>query len=149
MKTFLSIFACFSFLFFKAQVAVSYFPFQSILALSTNTEKLLWGDFKLETNTFFTNMNMEFSPKCHIKRSETVNYYIGAGLSINPVYIAADLSPLNGFFADIGVRIKPLKTQPNVQLVFEISPYVNALLSGGNFRTRLGLAYNFGKHISK
>jgi len=128
-----------------SQVAFSYFPFQSILSVSSNTEKLVWADFKLETNTFITNMNMELSPKCHVKRTEAANYYLGAGVSFNPAYVASDLAIMSGYFADIGVRIKPLKGARNVQVVFELSPYINAQLGGGNLRTRLGIAYNFNK----
>lgn len=127
----------------KAQVALSYFPFQSLLTVSSNTERLLWADFKIETNTFITNMNMELSPKWNIKRTEAVNYYFGAGLSLNPAYITADLPVASGYFADIGVRVKPLKQHRNFQLVFELSPYINSELGGGNIRTRLGLSYNF------
>ncbi len=57
-----------------AQVAISYYPFQSILSVSTNPDKKLFADFKIETNNFVSNFNMEFSPKIHIKRLEKVNY---------------------------------------------------------------------------
>jgi hypothetical protein len=143
MKHFLSaLFTC-SALLLSSQVAVSYFPFQSLISISSNTEKLLWADFKLETNTFFTNTNMELSPKCNIKRTERVNYYLGAGAAFNPVYSAADLPLMSGYFVEAGVRVKPLKEHKGLQVVFEISPYLNAALAGGNLRTRLGLAYNF------
>jgi len=129
-----------------SQVAFSYFPFQSILSVSSNTEKLIWADFKLETNTFITNMNMELSPKFNVKRTESVNYYLGAGVNFNPAYIVSDLAVMSGYFADIGVRVKPLKGVKNLQVVFELSPYINAKLGGGNLRTRLGIAYNFARN---
>lgn len=127
----------------KSQVAFTYFPFQSIICVSSNTERLAWVDLKLETNTFFTNMNMELSPKIHLNTTEQANYYIGPGVNFNPVYAAADLPIVNGYFVDLGVRIKPLKTLKSLQIVFEISPYINEHLAGGNLRTRLGVAYNF------
>lgn len=128
-----------------SQVAVSYFPFQSILSLSSNTEKRVWADYKLETNSFSSNLNMEFSPKINLKRTEWVNYYLGAGISINPANNEAGSSLLNGSFIDIGARIKPWAKARNFQIVFEISPYANRLFSNGNIRTRLGAAWNFTK----
>lgn len=129
----------------SAQIAVSYFPFQSILAISSNTEKRVWADYKLETNSFSSNLNMEFSPKINLKRSEWVNYYLGPGISINPANNEANSSLVNGSFLDIGARIKPWARFRNFQVVFEVSPYVNRLFSNGNIRTRLGAAWNFSK----
>lgn len=126
-----------------AQVAVSYFPFQSILAISTNTEQRLFADFKIETNTFVSNFNLEFSPKVALKRSEGINYYFGPGISVNPANSYANLPVANGYFVDFGMRAKPSKKYQNLQVVFEISPYVNREISGGNLRTRLGVAWNF------
>jgi hypothetical protein len=135
--------------FMHAQVAVSYFPFQSILSISTNTEKLCWADYKLETNSFVSNFNMELSSKLNVRKRELTNYYTGPGISFNPAYSFANLRVLNGFFIDFGVRIKPIAKQRNLQVVFEISPYVNREFSGGNIRTRLGVAWNFQKSEDK
>lgn len=126
-----------------AQVAISYYPFQSILSVSTNPDKKLFVDFKIETNNFVSNFNMEFSPKINIKRSEKVNYYFGIGISINPVNSFANLPTTNGYFIDFGVRAKPFEKHNNLQIVFEISPYVNREINGGNLRTRIGIAWNF------
>src|SRR4051812_29578806 len=102
----------------RAQVAVSYYPFQSILSISSNTEKLIWLDYRVETNSFVSNLNMEFSPMWNIKRTAWVNYYIGPGVSFNPVYAAADVPVLNGYFLDFGTRIKPIQKYTGVQLIF-------------------------------
>jgi hypothetical protein len=128
-----------------SQVAVGYFPFQSVVSLSTNTEKAVWLDYKLETNSFSSNLNMEISPKWNFKRREFVNYYVGAGIAFNPVYVFSNLPIVNGSFLDFGARIKPLKQLNNFQLILELSPYVNADFAGGNIRSKLGLAWNFGK----
>jgi hypothetical protein len=126
-----------------AQVAISYFPFQSILSVSTNTDKRLFADFKIETNNFVSNFNMEFSPKFNLKSLEKVNYYSGIGISINPVNSFANLPITNGYFIDFGMRAKPFEKLNNLQIVFEISPYVNREINGGNLRTRIGIAWNF------
>lgn len=127
------------------QVAISYFPFQSILSISTNTEKLLFIDYKTETNTFASNLNMEFCPKINFKRTNTANYYVGIGISFNPVNQRAQLPLTNGYFTDFGIRIKPSNKIRNLQIVFEISPYINREFKSGNLRTRLGVAWNFNE----
>ncbi|MBS1536963.1 MAG: hypothetical protein JST20_04375 [Bacteroidetes bacterium] len=132
-----------------SQVTISYYPLQSILSISTNTNKLFFADFKLETNTFISNLNMEFSPKINFKSLDNVNYYTGIGISINPVNSYADLPITNGYFIDFGIRAKPFDKLRNLQLVFEISPYINKDCSGGNLRTRLGLSWNFTNESSK
>ena len=129
----------------RAQIAVTYIPVQSLLGLSSNTEKALWADFKLQTNSFVSNLNMEFSAKWNFSRKKPVNYYAGPGWSMNPAYAFVDLPVINGYFVDFGARIKPFGRVKNLQVVFEISPYVNATLNGGNLRTRLGIAWNFSK----
>lgn len=127
----------------KSQIAVSYSPFQSLLGISTNTDKLIWLDYKIETNTFASNLNMEFSPKINFIRKGYVNYYCGPGISFNPVYSGSDLPVTNGYFFDFGARIKPLLKYKSVQILFELSPYINNQFTGGNIRTRLGISYNF------
>lgn len=129
-----------------SQVAITYFPFQSFLGISSNTEKLLWADYKIETNSFSSNMNMELSPKINFLRKEAVNYYLGPGISFNPAYGFTDLGIMNGYFLDFGVRVKPWEQHRNFQVVFEISPFVNHEFKSGSLRTRLGLAWNFKKN---
>lgn len=126
-----------------AQIAISYFPFVSTLSVATNTEKWIWGDYKIATNTFVSNLNMELSPKVNLRRGPIANYYLGPGISFNPANSFSDLPLINGYFLDMGARIKPLKHK-HFQVVFEISPYVNRAFTGGNLRTLLGVAYNFG-----
>lgn len=132
----------------RSQVAVSYFPFQSIVAISSNTERPLWLDYKIETNTFSANMNMELSPKINFRKSELVNYYVGPGVSFNIANSFQNLSLINGYFVDVGARIKPIKKCSNLQLVFEVAPYINQAFDGGILKTRLGLAWNFAKNKS-
>lgn len=127
----------------KAQVSLGYYPFQSILSVTTNTEKIIWGDFRIETNTFFSNVNMELSPMWNFKRTDWVNYYTGAGVNFNPVNVFQDLPFINGYTLDFGARIKPIQKHKNIQLLFEISPYINQEFSSGNLRTLLGVAYNW------
>lgn len=128
------------------QVAISYYPFNSILSITSNTNKRLFADYKLETNNFVSNLNMEFSPKINFKKLEKINYYVGAGVSINPLNTFSSTDITNGYFLDFGIRAKPFEKHEELQIVFEISPYVNKSLTGGNLRTRLGVAWNFKRN---
>lgn len=139
----LTLLLAFAFISSYEQVCVSYYPIQSVLGISSNTERLVWADYKVETNTFFSNLNMEFSPKINFRRTLSANYYSGAGISFNPAYHASDLPWVNGYFLDLGVRIRPILQYGNLQLVFEVSPYLNKEFNGGSLRTRLGISYNF------
>jgi hypothetical protein len=132
-----------------SQVTIGYFPFQSFLSVSTNTDRTLFADFKMESNNFISNFNMEFSPKFNFKTLEKVNYYTGLGISINPANSFADLPITNGYFIDFGLRAKPFEKLNNLQVVFEISPYVNREINGGNLRTRLGMAWKFRSKSEK
>jgi hypothetical protein len=46
-------------------------------------------------------------------------------------------------------RAKPFTQLKNLQLVFELSPYVNKNFVGRNLRSRLGIAWNFTNSSSK
>mgnify|MGYP001953233162 CR=1 FL=1 len=99
----------------------------------------------IKTETFFSNVNMELSPMWNFKRTDWVNYYTGIGVNFNPMNSFQDLPIVNGYTLDFGARIKPLQKYKNIQLLFEISPYMNQEFSGGNLRTLFGVAYNFNK----
>lgn len=126
-----------------AQVAVSYFPFQSVLGVSSSTERRLWVGLNAQTNTFISNVNLEVQGMVNLKRGEWVNYYAGLGANANPASALNGLPLLNGYTLTAGARIKPLANYRNVQVVFELAPYTNAHFDGGYLRTMLGVAYNF------
>ncbi|MCA0428473.1 MAG: hypothetical protein LCH37_13655 [Bacteroidetes bacterium] len=140
LTTCLALFCCFC---LKAQVALSYFPFQSVIGISSPTHKPIFVDVKVETNTFFTNTNIELSPKFVIKRNTRSFFYSGPGLSINPAAAFADLPVTNGYFLDLGFRLKPIKNQEQFQVVFEFSPFISAELNSGSPRSKLGLGWEF------
>lgn len=127
----------------SAQVGISYYPFQSIIAVNTNTEKMAWADVRMETNTFISNLNFEFNGLFNFKRTEWVNYYSGIGININPFYTLKDLPATNGYLVHFGARIKPFSKIKNLQVAFELSPYLNTDFSAGQIRTLMGLSYNF------
>ncbi|TGE24043.1 hypothetical protein E5K00_02170 [Hymenobacter aquaticus] len=126
-----------------AQVAVSYFPFQSVLGVSSNPERRVWAGVTAETNTFVANVNAEVQALANLKRGEWVNYYAGPGVNINPASALNELPLINGYTLTLGARIKPLPAHRNVHVVFELAPYTNQYLDSGYLRTQLGLSYNF------
>jgi hypothetical protein len=126
-----------------AQVAVTYFPFQSVLGVDSNPERRLWAGVNAETNTFLSNVNLELHGMVNLHRAETVNAYLGLGLNTNPAAAINELPLLNGYTLTLGTRIKPLAANRQVQVVFELAPYANTHFDGGYLRTLLGLAYRF------
>lgn len=125
-----------------AQIGISYYPFESVLSISSNTEKLFWGDLRLETNTFFSSINTEFDAMINIKRTDWINYYTGIGININPFYSSQGVDITNAYVLNAGVRIKPIQKHKNWQVIFELSPLVNKKFDVGKVRSLLGVAYN-------
>ncbi|KAB2810064.1 hypothetical protein [Phaeocystidibacter luteus] len=126
-----------------AQVAVAYYPFQSEISISTDTENTVWGDLRIQANTFFAHMNLEPSVMVNVSRQTHVNYYLGAGVNLNFFNPLSDLPLINGYAFDVGARIKPFTSYPGVQLIFEIAPYVNYAFDSGLLNARLGIGYQF------
>lgn len=129
----------------SAQPSVGYFPFQSEISISTHTEKIVWGDFRIASNTFFGNITTEPILMLNFKKTNSANYYGGIGMNLNLFNTFNNISIINGFNLHIGTRTKPFKYINNLYVIFEISPYLNRKLDGGLLRTRLGIAYQFQK----
>ena len=133
----------------SAQVTITYFPFKSILGVSTSTENKVWGGVNLETNTFLSNSNIELQGCFTVKKTPWVNYYLGLGINVTPFAALHQLFPVNGYTLTFGTRIKPFSAVPGGQVVFEVAPYSNPYFDGGYIRTLLGIAYNFQRHPQK
>ena len=130
------------------QVAVGYFPFNnSFIQLSSNPERLILGDIRLQTNTFSYNATAELAPFVNIKRSEVINLYIGPGISINPFYNTSSM--VNLYFLTLGARIKPLRTNRNFAVLFELSPLFTSEPRNNILRSNLGISYNFKSKKAK
>lgn len=127
----------------SAQASLGYYPFQSELSVTSNPNKILWGDMRLLTNTFWGNITVEPALMVNIKRSKFVNYYTGISVNCNFFNGFNDVSVINGYSLNFGARIKPIEHLPNLQCIFEIAPYMNKDFDGGLLKTRLGLAYHF------
>lgn len=141
----------------SAQFTLSYYPWQSMIGLTKNIRNVVAFDYKLETNSFLNQMNMEFStrrykPVSFVAGTEDnltaylkVIYHYGIGCAFNPARIGSGVTPLNGYFIDLGMRWH-IPSMNDLSIIFECSPYVNEGFTNGNIRTRLGFGYRFGKN---
>ncbi|MCC7030701.1 MAG: hypothetical protein IT257_10365 [Chitinophagaceae bacterium] len=139
-----------------AQLTLSYFPWQNMLGITKTIPKVVAVDYKIETNTFFNNLNMElgirryhsFNTKIdHVEYLELFNRAVchyGAGIAFNPTNFQKNIKTINGYYIDLGIRWL-IPTRDFLAIVLECSPYMNQALTNGNLRTRLGLAYRISK----
>ncbi|AWV99907.1 hypothetical protein [Arcticibacterium luteifluviistationis] len=128
----------------KAQ-SVAYYPFSSILSVSTNPELRVWGDLRFQTNSFFSSLSTEIAPAINLNNNDKGRFYLGGGARLNYLATLQDNDILEGFFFNAGVRSAPFDKYPQVQIAFELSPYVASDFESGLLRTRLGVAYNFSR----
>ncbi|NIJ55366.1 hypothetical protein [Dyadobacter arcticus] len=133
----------------KAQASVGYYPWSSLLSISTNSRKAVWLDTRFQTNSLFSSLSVDILPMINLKRGEVMQWYLGGGLRLNPLYrIAdadADLITIDGYSINFGVRIAPLPKNRNVQLALELNPYVKDEFDSGVLKSHFGLVYVFGK----
>ena len=128
----------------------AYYPFNSVLSISTNPTNKAWFDVRLQTNTYFSSLSTELSPMLNLGKKPRARFYVGGGMRLNFIgYLAATdnktNSPLEGYFINTGVRTMPFKKDPHVHVIFELSPYVNKNADLGLIRTLFGVGYFFGK----
>ena len=126
--------------------SVAYYPISSIVSVSTNPVKPIWLDLRFQTNSFFSSLSTEIAPAFNLNKNPKGQYYLGGGLRLN--YLAAfqnDGGILEGYMLNVGVRSAPFEKYPQVQIAFELSPFVANDFETGLFRSRIGIAYNFSK----
>ncbi len=128
----------------KAQ-AIGYYPFNSMLSIASNPNKVFWMDFRFQMNSYFSSLSTEISPMINFRQKERANFYVGGGLKAN---FLNTLNPdenkrniLEGYFLNVGMRASPIEKLPKFQLIFELSPYSNTNFDLGVFRANLGIAY--------
>lgn len=133
----------------RAQASVGYYPWSSLLTVSTNAKKVIWLDTRLQTNSLFSSLSIDLLPMINLKRGEIAQWYIGGGLRLNPLYrIAdpdADVITVDGYSVNIGVRIAPLPMNRRIMLALELNPYVKDKFDSGVLKSHFGIVYAFGK----
>lgn len=133
----------------RAQASVGYYPWSNLISVSTNTKKAIWLDTRLQTNSLFSSLSIDILPMINLKKGEIVQWYIGGGIRVNPLYrIAdskADLITIDGYSVNFGVRIAPLPQNRRIQLALELNPYVKDKFDSGVLKSHFGVVYVFGK----
>ena len=130
-----------------SQASVGYYPFNSfgLFTVSTNPEKRVWLDSRLQTNSLFEQLSTTFCPMVNISRTERVNYYMGPGIQINALNALNGDKILEGYSLHVGVRAAPVASLPNLRIAFELSPSARANFKSGVFYSYLGLVWHFSK----
>ncbi len=127
------------------QASVAYYPFNNIVTVSTNADRAVWADARVQTNTVFGSLSTTICPMVNVARRAQVNYYVGLGIRFNALNGIDDRDVLEGYSLHIGVRVKPLIMIPNLRVAFEIAPYSRKDFKTGNLQSFLGLVYQFSK----
>lgn len=124
--------------------SVVYYPFNSLLSVSSNPTKPIWLDVRLQTNSFTNSLSTEIAPAINLNKNLKARFYLGGGAKFN--FLAAafqDANPLEGYFINAGFRSALFEKYPGIQIAFELSPYANRDLDLGTFRANLGIGYCF------
>lgn len=125
--------------------AVSYYPWRDILSIATNPTKVIWADFRVQTNSLTSSLNTETVLMLNVGYTRNTNIYVGGGVNLAPVAAALDSKPfLKGYLASVGMRSYPFDKMPKVSVNFELSPYVNSDGASGLIRSWFGVGYHFG-----
>jgi hypothetical protein len=136
-----------------AQGSAGYYPWNSLLTISTNPRKLLWVDARFQTNSLFSSLSVDILPMINFKRGEVTQWYFGGGVRLNPLYriadAKADLVTVDGYSINVGVRISPLPQNRNIQLALELNPYVKDDFASGVLKSNFGVIYVFTKKKKK
>lgn len=125
--------------------SVVYYPFNSVLGISTNPAKAIWLDVKLQTNSYFSSLSTDISPEINLRKTPKSITYIGAGVKMNYLNAIENNNILEGYFMNLGMRLMPFEKYKKIHVAFELSPYAGRKLDIGVFRTQLGIGYNFSK----
>lgn len=125
--------------------SVVYYPFNSLLGVSTNPSRALWLDVKLQTNSYFSSLSTDISPEINLKKTPKTITYLGAGVKMNYLNAIENNNVLEGYFMNFGVRLMPFEKYKKVHVAFELSPYAGRKFDIGVFRTHFGIGYNFSR----
>lgn len=128
-----------------SQASVAYYPFSSLFSVSTNPNKAVWLDGRMQFNTLFGSLSTTVAPMVNVSRKEFVNYYTGLGVRFNALNQLNDADILEGYSLHAGVRVAPIHSLPNLRVAFELSPYARANFKSGVFYAHFGVAYQFLK----
>ncbi|WP_310587547.1 hypothetical protein [Runella rosea] len=71
----------------------------------------------------------------------------GGGIRFNFIGVLANQTNniVEGYSLNIGTRVAPFKSVPNVRVAFELAPYVVRKFDSGVLKSNLGVVYTFGR----
>ncbi|WP_084650805.1 hypothetical protein [Runella zeae] len=127
--------------------SVGYYPWSGLLSVSTNPYRPVWLDFRLQTNTLFGSLSTEVLPMVNLKQKESFQLYLGGGVRFNFIGVLANQTNnlVEGYQLNIGTRVAPFKSVPQVRVAFELAPYVQRKLDSGILKSNFGVIYTFGQ----
>ncbi|WP_428664198.1 hypothetical protein [Runella sp.] len=127
--------------------SIGYYPWNGLLSVSTNPNKPVWLDVRLQTNTLFGSLSTEILPIVNLTRKENYQLYLGGGIRFNFIGVLANQTNniVEGYSLNFGTRVAPFKSVPNVRVAFELAPYVVRKFDSGVLKSNLGIIYTFGK----
>ncbi len=126
---------------------ISYYPFNSQLAISSNPTNVLFIEGRMQMNSATSAITTEMGPMITFHKSSNALYYFGGGVNIGwASNILNNSSILKGYYGSIGVRAFPFEKLPKVGINFEVTPFTDTKVETGLMRAWLGLSYHFGKN---
>lgn len=129
---------------------ISYYPFNSQLAISSNPTNVVFVETRVQMNSATSAITTEFGPMITFHKSSNALYYFGGGVNIGwAANILNNSSILKGYYGSVGVRAFPFEKAPKFGINFEITPYTDTKVQTGLLRAWLGVSYHFGKNTFK
>lgn len=133
------------------QASVAYYPFNSLatVSVSTNPNRLVWGDARFQTNSILASLSTTLCPLVNVSRTERTNYYVGPGFRFNWLNSLNGSRVFEAYSLHVGVRTAPLASLPNLRVAFELAPSVSTNSRDGIqaavLYSYLGVAWQFRK----
>ena len=130
--------------------SISYYPFNSQLAVSTNPTNTAWAEVRMQMNSATSAITSELGPMLTVYKTKDAVFYTGGGVNIGWMSnVFNQSSLLKGYYGSFGVRAYPFTSVPHLGLNFEFTPYTDAKVQTGLLRAWLGVNYHFGKNKLK
>ena len=130
--------------------SISYYPFNSQLAVSSNPPNTAWAEVRMQMNSATSAITSEFGPMLTVYKTKDAVFYTGGGVNIGWMSnVFNQSSLLKGYYGSFGVRAYPFTSVPHLGLNFEFTPYTDSKVQTGLLRAWLGVNYHFGKNNLK
>jgi len=130
--------------------SISYYPFNSQLAVSSNPTNIAWGEVRMQMNSATSALTSELGPMVTVYKSKDALFYLGGGVNVGWMSnVFNQSSILKGYYGSAGVRAYPFASMPHLGLNFEFTPYTDSKVETGLLRAWLGINYHFGKNKFK